>query len=121
MKVAFDVDDTLLIPPEGQESNSGRDVPNYETIAIYNWFKRQGNYMIIWSGGGADYARMWGEKLGLNPDEYRAKQADMGIDIAFDDCDVLLAKCNVKVKRFNNSIKRTLPNDRINAPSAQTQ
>jgi hypothetical protein len=114
MKIAFDVDDTLIIPPEGQDWDSGRDIPNYDTIAIYNWFQKQGHYMIIWSGGGEDYARMWGDKFGLRPDEYRAKKADMDIDIAFDDCDVVLAKVNVKVKRFNNSITRTLPIERIN-------
>lgn len=107
MKIAFDVDDTLIIPRiiTGLEV----DTPNYENIAIYNWFKAQGNYMIIWSGGGQDYARMWGEKLGLCADEYRDKgmgSKDLTIDIAFDDCNVDLAKVNVKVKRINNSISR---------------
>ena len=29
--------------------------------------------MIIWSGGGADYAKSWADKLGLTADEYLAK------------------------------------------------
>ncbi len=99
-KIAFDVDDTLIIPRiiTGFEV----DTPNYDNIAIYNWFKAQGCYMIIWSGGGKDYARMWGEKLGLNADEYRDKgmgSKDLTIDIAFDDCDVDLAKVNIKVSK----------------------
>ena len=110
MKIAFDVDDTLIVPRivTGLEM----DTPNYENIAIYNWFKDQGNYMIIWSGGGEDYARMWGEKLGLKADEYRDKSPkdeesyDGSIDICFDDCLVKLAKVNVRVKRINNQISR---------------
>lgn len=109
MKISFDVDDTLIVPRivTGLEV----DTPNYENIAIYRWFKAQGHYMIIWSGGGADYAKMWGEKLGLKADEYRDKSTneesyDESIDICFDDCDVDLAKTNVKVKRINNSINR---------------
>lgn len=107
MKVAFDVDDTLIVPRivTGFEV----DTPNYETIAIYRWFQAQGCHMIIWSGGGKDYAQMWGEKLGLKADEYRDKgmgSKDMSIDIVFDDCEVDLAKVNVHVKRLKNQISR---------------
>lgn len=118
LTIAFDVDDTLILPP--QATGLDRDTPNYETIALYRWFQAQGNYMIIWSGGGEDYARMWGEKLGLNADAYydkgrsdlaMGKQAPHRPDIAFDDCDVDLAKVNVKVKRLNNSITRPKPTD----------
>ena len=109
MKIAFDVDDTLIIPAVA--TGLDRDTPNYDTIALYRWFKAQKCYMIIWSGGGKDYAQMWGEKLGLQADEYRDKSSneesyDESIDICFDDCDVKLAKVNVKVKRYSNSISR---------------
>lgn len=107
-KIAFDVDDTLIIP--SVVTGLDRDTPNYENIAIYRWFQAQGYYMIIWSGGGADYARMWGEKLGLRADEYRDKSSlqpkDNDIAIAFDDCDVDLARVNIKVKRLSNNISR---------------
>jgi hypothetical protein len=104
--VAWDMDDTLIIPAVATELD--RDVPNYETIAIYRWFQAQGNYMIIWSGGGEDYAKTWAEKLGLTADEYMAKDTRLKdkIDIAFDDSDIDLAKVNIKVKRINNSISR---------------
>lgn len=104
--IAFDVDDTLIIP--SVVTKLDRDVPNYNTIAIYKWFQAQGNYMIIWSGGGKDYAKMWAEKLGLEADEILAKDTRMKdqIDIAFDDCDTDLAKVNVKVKRLKNNISR---------------
>lgn len=84
MKIAFDVDDTLIIP---SVVTGDRDIPNYETIAIYRWFQAQGNHMIIWSGSGVDWATTWGEKLGLKPDEIRRKEYSEDVDIAFDDCD----------------------------------
>jgi len=112
MKIAFDVDDTLIIPavaledePHPYIGNYGA-VPNYKVIEIYKWFQSQGNEMIVWSGGGIDYARNWGEKLGLQPFEVRVKEKSEDIDIAFDDCDVDLAKVNMKVKRLNNSVSR---------------
>ncbi len=103
--VAFDVDDTLIVPSVATEFD--RDVPNYETIAVYKWFQNQGNYMIIWSGGGTDYATMWAEKLGLTADETIVKDLKRtDVDIAFDDMDVKLGTVNVKVKRLNNKISR---------------
>lgn len=103
MRIAFDVDDTLIIP---SVVTGDRDVPNYQTIAIYKWFQAQGHIMIIWSGSGLDWARTWGEKLGLAPFEVIIKDKKGGIDIAFDDCDVDLATVNVKVKRIENSVSR---------------
>ena len=121
MKIAFDVDDTLIIP--SVVTGLPTDTPNYETIAIYRWFQAQGHTMIVWSGGGVDYARMWADKLGLIPNEIIEKKKTThveshfedgkvieeevaDVDMAFDDCDVDLAKVNVKVKRFNNNISR---------------
>lgn len=104
LQIAFDLDDTLLIPAVA--TGSKQDTPNYETIAIYKWFQLQGHCMIVWSGGGIDYARMWADKLGLNPDAVISKKPDQKIDICFDDCDVELARVNVKVKRLNNQISR---------------
>lgn len=120
MKIAFDVDDTLIVP--GICVDLARDIPNYETIAIYKWFQAQDNHMIVWSGGGVDYAATWAEKLGLKPDEIRVKEKTMTldtpdgqpapyVDICFDDCIVDLAKVNVRVKRINNSVDRREWND----------
>jgi len=104
MKIAFDIDDTLIIP---SVVTGNRDVPNYETIAIYRWFQAQGHTMYLWSGSGVDWAKTWGEKLGLQPDFIIIKEKNLAIDICFDDCDVDLAKVNIKVKRVNNSVSRT--------------
>jgi hypothetical protein len=106
MNIAFDVDDCLIVPSVALNIDGGRDTPNYETIAVYRWFQAQGNYMIIWSGSGIDWAENWAEKLGLRPNEIRVKQKSEDVDIAFDDCDVNLGKVNVKVKRINNFISR---------------
>lgn len=106
MKVAFDVDDTLIVPSVAQKHNGGRDTPNYDTIALYHWFQDQGYHMIVWSGSGVDWAKTWAEKLGLNPDEIAIKEFRQDIDICFDDCVVNLAKVNVRVKRVNNGISR---------------
>jgi hypothetical protein len=112
LKIAFDVDDTLIIPAAALEDEPHPyigmygAIPNYEVIEIYKWFQSQGNYMIIWSGGGIDYAKTWAEKLGLSPDDVIEKIKNNDVDICFDDCDVDLAKVNVKVKRINNSVSR---------------
>lgn len=103
MKIAWDVDDTLIIP--GIVFDTDRDAPNYEVIAIFKWFQAQGHDMVIWSGGGMDYAKMWADKLGLVA-EIREKTKSPDIDLAFDDCDVNLAKINIKVKRIRNQISR---------------
>jgi hypothetical protein len=101
LKIAFDVDDTLIIP---SVVTGNRDIPNYDTIAIFNWFSAQGNDMIVWSGSGLDWASSWVEKLGL--DARVIMKGGEVVDIAFDDCDVLLGKVNVKVKRIKNNISR---------------
>ncbi len=103
MRIAFDIDDTLIIP---SVVTGDRDVPNYDTIAIYKWFQAQGHTMILWSGSGIDWATTWGEKLGLRPDAVILKDKKGGVDICFDDCDVDLATVNIKVKRINNSVSR---------------
>ena len=102
--IAFDIDDTLIVPSVA--TGLDIDTPNYETIAIYRWFQAQGHYMILWSGSGVDWVMIWANKLGLMPNEIRVKEKDENIDIVFDDCDVVLGKVNVKVKRINNSISR---------------
>jgi hypothetical protein len=104
MKVAFDVDDCLIIP--GVAIESKRDIPNYGTILVYKWLQLQGCEMVVWSGSGLDWAATWAEKLGLDPCEVRIKQKSDDIDIAFDDCDVNLGKVNIKVKRVKNGISR---------------
>lgn len=102
-KIAFDVDDTLLVPSVA--TGLPQDTPNYETVNLFKWFQAQGYDMVIWSGSGLDWAKRWAEKLGLDA-EIRVKEKSDDVDIAFDDCDVDLGKVNIKVKRINNKVSR---------------
>lgn len=116
MIVAFDVDDTLIVPSVA--AGFGNDVPNYEVIHIALWHIAMGHTVVIWSGSGIDWATRWSEKLGLVGDNVRIwtkeKVLDSNdqplVDIAYDDCDVDLAKVNVKVKRLNNHVSRAVWN-----------
>lgn len=114
MKIAFDIDDTILVPSVA--AGFGMDTPNYETISILRWFQAQGYEIILWSGSGMDWAKTWGEKFGLMPFTVRVKEASEDIDICFDDCEVSLAKVNVRVKRINNGISRKEWNETKQAP-----
>ena len=101
--VAFDVDDTLIVPSGATTFDV--DTPNYENIALFRWFESQGCKMVIWSGGGIDYAKSWAIRLGLNAEIWTKEKRDE-VDLAFDDCNVDLGKVNIKVKRINNRFDR---------------
>ncbi len=114
MIIAWDVDDTLIIPSVA--TGLPTDTPNYENIAVFRWFQDQGHHMVIWSGSGMDYAKRWADKLGLQA-EIWAKGASAAVDIAFDDMgSVNLGKVNVKVRRLNNSVSRKDWNERKGRP-----
>jgi len=106
LTIAFDVDDCLLLPSVA--TGLDIDTPNYDNIDIFRYFQAQGHDMVVWSGSGMDYASRWAEKLGLRPCIVLEKRRydTFEPDICFDDCDVDLAKVNIKVKRLNNSISR---------------
>lgn len=79
LKVAFDCDDTLLI-----EDAHGQVVPNHNIIDLLRWFTRNGHDVIVWSGGGVEYAQHWVDKFGLKDVRVIAK-ASIRADIAIDD------------------------------------
>ena len=115
MIVAFDVDDTLIVPSVAL--GFGNDVPNYEVIAIAMWHIAQGHTVVVWSGSGTDWATRWSEKLGLEghvriwtKERVLDSNDQPLVDIAYDDCDVELAKVNIKVKRINNGVSRAVWN-----------
>ncbi len=86
MKVAFDVDGTLL--------NYDR-TPNFKVIRFFQQFESFGCEMYIWSGGGIGYAEQVMRNLGL-----KAKIMEKGsfqADIAVDDQRVALGKVNICV------------------------
>jgi hypothetical protein len=94
MKVAFDVDYTLV----GEHYE-----PIYDNIWLFLWFQRHGHDMIIWSGGGVDYATYWAKKLGLKA--RIIEKCSESVDIAVDDAmplgegwrNMLQAKVVIKV------------------------
>lgn len=73
-KIAFDIDYTLV----GENY-----APRHEVIDLFRWFERQGWDMIIWSGGGIEYAERWAEKLGLKA--RIIEKCSEVVDIAVDD------------------------------------
>lgn len=104
MIIAFDTDDTLIIP--AIVGDNWEITPHYKNISIFNWFASQWCYMIVWSWTWPEWAEKWAKELNLPYNEIRVKQKYDDIDICFDDCNVDLAKVNVKVKRVKNSVKR---------------
>lgn len=107
MKVAFDIDDTLIIPSVANDT--GKDIVNPEILALYRAHQENGDYMILWSGSGTLWCMKWNRDLDLKCDEIRVKQKyeDDDVDICYDDCIVNLAKENIRVKRVRNSISRS--------------
>lgn len=95
---AFDVDDTLykIVAENGKE----REVPNLTVIELLQSFHALGCHIIVWSGGGRDYAKMWVKRLWL--DEYvhevlcKPKEQQI-VDIAVDDQPVKFGKVNILV------------------------
>jgi hydroxymethylpyrimidine pyrophosphatase-like HAD family hydrolase len=93
--VCFDVDGTLL------QNAAGADVPRPNIIALLKLLSKKGNKIIVWSGGGAEYARMQATRLHL--DEYifgyASKNDAMEIKpyLAIDDQVVNLGKYNIRV------------------------
>ena len=106
MKIAFDVDGTLV---------TFKDVPRWDIIELLKTLSKY-HTVIVWSGGGKDYAEMWVRKLFL--DEFvsschtkpiadikdnfffdgKEKPLEKGeVDICFDDELVKLCKVNIKI------------------------
>ncbi len=93
--VAFDVDGTLVKTNPDYEREHGvvsqNDLPivhQINTLQVLSTYKNI--RIVVWSGGGKDYAAMWGKRLGL--DEYVWRYASK---LEYDDikshCDFLLA------------------------------
>lgn len=104
MKIAFDIDDTLIIPSVANDTE--KNIWNEENIKKYFEHKERWDYMILWSGSWTKWCEHWNEKLWLNADEIRQKIKSDDIDICYDDCIVNLAIQNIRVKRIRNNISR---------------
>lgn len=91
--VAFDVDGTLIVDDVPQ-------VPIINTLQVLSKLTKNVR-IIVWSGGGKDYAEMWGRRLGLDEYVWKYMQKDRNVfpDIAFDDQQAFaLAENNIIVR-----------------------
>ena len=90
MIVAFDVDGTLI---------DYEDNPRHTIIDLLKRHSEQGDYVIVWSGGGKEYAQRWVTRLGL--DEYvnkvLPKSWPVHPDLTYDDQIVKLGIKNICV------------------------
>lgn len=103
--IAFDVDGTIYGSPF---SHKGEPVLNVKTIQLMQLLKEhvKNCKIIVWSGGGRDYAEQMVNKWGLDRwvDRCYGKQdydetIDGEVDIAFDDEYLFdMAKVNLIVK-----------------------
>lgn len=78
--IAFDVDGTLI------DENDHINKPIFALIQLMHWTKNV--TVVVWSGGGADYARTVVNRLGLSSyvDHIWDKLTpNQHVDIAFDD------------------------------------
>jgi hypothetical protein len=86
IKVAFDVDGTLL-------DEAGQ--PRWDIIGILRALVPYCT-VIVWSGSGLDYAKSAGRVLFLPPEViYQSKMFKEPVDVAFDDQNVQLAAVNI--------------------------
>ena len=91
LTVAFDVDGTLI----GQNYYN-EDTPQYDVINLLHLLQKFDCKIIIWSGGGVDYAKRWTEKLGLKATVL--EKGSVPVDIAVDDMAVELGTVNLQIK-----------------------
>lgn len=94
VEVAYDVDGTLI---------TYEDQPNTDVIESLKFHFQVGCYVIVWSGGGKEYAEVWVRRLGLEKfvSEVRMKPLateETVVDLCYDDQIVGYGKVNVRVK-----------------------
>ena len=95
--VAFDIDGTLISEYD--------DTPNWPMIDLLRQFHALGATIIVWSGGGVDYAEMWVRRLNLGAFVSGTFSKQMfGVqplepNLAIDDETVTLGVANFKVVR----------------------
>lgn len=97
--VAFDVDGTLI-----RNGGNGIDISNVrivELLKILSTFKNV--RILVWSGGGKEYAERWVRLLGLEDYVWRVdtkmNHEELNVDIAIDDIqDTAIGKINLIVR-----------------------
>ncbi len=68
--IAFDIDGTLITNADTERVHgvvSEKEVPHEDLIHMLKTFSRFKNVkIVVWSGGGKQYAEVWGGRLGLD-------------------------------------------------------
>lgn len=97
MKIAFDIDDTLYkivgIAPRLHQ------IPDYDVIQILLLLRKFGAKIIVWSGGGIEYAQTIVDKLGLTEFVTVMEKGATKVDLTFDDQQVKLGTVNFWINR----------------------
>lgn len=90
MKIAFDCDGTL---------RDYDDKPKEVIVNMLKLLSEAGHHIIVWSGGGKDYAQSVCRACGIVDyvTECRSKVERGDVDVAFDDENVGLALTNIQV------------------------
>lgn len=108
--IAFDIDGTLLnnegIPPETPPHLRPPTSVNLEVVLLLQLLAKHTKNVriLLWSGGGKEYAEMIARRYGLEKyvDRcYGKKECDEVVDIAFDDihaCELATHNIIVKMK-----------------------
>ena len=87
--IAFDIDGTIL-NNEGAVRDGGVNLPIINLMQILSQCMKN-TRIIVWSGGGKDYAEQIVRKYGLEKyvdrvyDKHKFDESDGHVDIAFDD------------------------------------
>lgn len=104
--IAFDVDGTLIrntnpaTRVHGQPDND--DVPivhQINTLQVLSTYKNI--KIVVWSGGGKQYAEMWGKRLGLDKYVWRYASKLERNEIQ-NQCDLLIAIDDIQATRLGD-------------------
>lgn len=99
MKIAFDVDGTLYDNYPYFDKKIGEQ-PRTAIVEFLKELHMAGHYIIVWSGGGKEYASQRVRDLKIEKFVHQTcskLQNDGTVDVCFDDQDVTLAKVNIKI------------------------
>lgn len=103
---AFDVDGTLIRNGSAERKPGEMqltDVPivhQINTLMVLSTYKNI--RIVVWSGGGAEYAAMWGKRLGL--DKYVTKYASkLDHKQIRSQCDLLIAVDDIQATRLGDA------------------
>lgn len=104
--IAFDVDGTLIANTGSERRHgvvSSEDLPivhQINTLQVLSTYKNV--RIVVWSGGGKDYAALWGKRLGL--DKYVWRYASkLEHEAIKQQCDFLIAVDDIQATALGDA------------------